>query len=157
MKYQILLFFMMIGLASHAQTHTVQESLMEQNGELVPTVHIILEPEVSDFREKFEDYLNNNRDVDLGNKRLLTFDNKIMVAKGLMIRSISDQKIDLKVFLDESTFGKTQFNVFASFGYTNWITPKRYPFEYAALNAFVMEFIRVHLPEYHQNQISKKE
>lgn len=152
-----MILFMAISLVSSAQTLTVQESLMEQNGELVPTLQIILEPEVAEFQEKFEDYLNNSRDVDLGSDRLLSFDNKIMIAKGLIIRSISDQKIDLKIFLDESELGKTQFNVFASFGYTNWITPKRYPLEYAGMNAFLLEFIKTHLPEYHQNKnIEKK-
>ena len=156
MKYVMLFLFLAFGLVSEAQTYSMQESMMEQNGELVPTLQITLEPKVSDFSEKFEDYLNNNRDVDLGSKRLMAFDDRIMVAKGLIIKSISNQKIDLKVFLDESALDKTQFNVFASFGFTKWITPRRYPFEYAAMNAFIIEFVKTHLSEYHKDQVEEK-
>ena len=125
--------------------------------EKINTIDVTLDPKVSTIKDKFEDWMDDNYDVDLDGTKLLFFDADYMSANGVVIPEISDRKIDLKVKVDETTAGMTKLNMFASFGYDNWITEDKHPEEYAALRSIVNEFVRDYLPEYYLDQVEDAE
>jgi len=157
MKYFTLIIALMFGLMSNAQTLHYSDSMIEIDGELVPTIQVNLEPQVSTIRDKFEDWIENNYYIDLDSKKLIFFDKDIMSANGIVIPEISKKQIDLKVKVDETNNDITRLNVYASFGYNNWITPQQYPYEHMALNGLVLDFVRDYLPSYYQKQAKETE
>ncbi len=78
-----------------------------------------------------------------------------MTAIGVVIKQISSNKIDLKVKVDETNEGYTKLNVFASFGYNNWITEKDHPYEFAELRGIIYNFLSEYLPEYHMDKVNE--
>ena len=131
-------------------------SIMYEDEE-VHTINVLLNPKVKTIKDKFGDWMDDNYEVNLDGKKLLFFNKEFMTANGVVIPQISERKIDLKVKVDESTGDKTLLNVFASFGYNNWITEENHPYEYAALRGIVLDFVQDYLPEYYFKKIKATE
>jgi hypothetical protein len=154
MKFIIpFLLFTLITITITAQNLSYSSGTTEVEGEIVKTINVKLDPKPETVKGSFENWMEDNYDVDLDGKRLLFFDKKVMSAKGVVIPAISSRRIDLNVRVDESNEDFTTLQVYASFGYNNWITPMDYPYEYAALEGIVYEYISDYLPEYYLNRI----
>lgn len=153
MKYLLAMFFTILTLGIQAQNLSYQDSSIEFEGDQVQTIDVLLSPQVNTIKDKFENWMDENYDVDLDGKKLLFFDKEFLTANGVVIPQISDKKIDLKVKVDETKAGLTKLNVFASFGYNNWITEEDHPYEYAALRSIVYNFISDYLPKYYYQKV----
>jgi len=157
MKYLVLTFFAFISLSATGQKLSYNDGTIDYEGSTVQTIDVTLNPKVSTIKDKFEDWMDNNYDVDLDDKKLLFFSKDYMTANGVVIPQISQNKIDLKVKVDETNAGFTRLNVFASFGYDNWITEEEHPYEYAALRGIVYDFVSEYLPEYYLDRVKESE
>lgn len=142
------------SLASNAQVLSYSNGMIDVDGELVQTINIKLDPKPETIRESFEQWMDDNYDVDLDGKTLLFFDKDEMSAEGVVIESVSTRKIDLKVRVNETDSDATILNVYASFGYNNWINPIDYPYEFAALEGIVYEYVAAYLPKYYMEKVA---
>jgi len=140
-----------------AQKVSYNDGIIQQDGEEVKTVNVILSPKVETIEDKFEEWMSKNYDVDLDGKKLLFFDKEFMTANGVIIPQISSKKIDLKVKVSETKTKDTKLFVFASYGYNNWITPEDHPTAYAALKRIVQNFISEYLPKYYYDKVENTE
>jgi len=155
MKYIIATLFTIITYGANAQSLSYFEGMVDYKGESIKTIDVILNPKVNTIKDKFEDWMDDNYDVDLDGKKLLFFNKEYLEANGVVISEVSDRKIDLKVKVDETTKGLTKLNVFASFGYNNWITEERNPSEFEALRGIVYDFVSEYLPEYYLEKVEE--
>ncbi len=156
MKYLLLATLSLLTIALHAQEFTFNDSTIEYEDEMIQSIHVTLTPEVSTIKDKFEDWMDDNYEVDLDGKKLLFFNKDVMSAEGVVIPKITSTKIDLHVKVDETQNGKTDLNVFASLGYNNWLSESEYPYEYMQLKEIVQEFITEYLPKYYLNDVDEK-
>jgi hypothetical protein len=115
------------------QVLAFNNAYLEYEEEQVQSVEVLLRPNVELLEDKFNDWLKDNHDIKLDHKKFIFFDKEYLTANEVIIPKISDRKIDLKVKVQSTPNDKTRLNIFASFGYNNWITPMDYPYEYAAL------------------------
>ena len=157
MKYILVAFFSFGSLITNAQKLSYNDGTIEFENSTVQTIDVVLNPKVDIIKDKFGEWMDDNYDVDLDGKKLLFFDKELMTANGVVIPPISPNKIDLKVKIDETNAGYTKLNVFASFGYNNWITEKDNPLEFAALRGVVYDFVAEYLPEYYLEKIKESE
>ena len=155
MKYLIGAFLTIFALNSNAQVLSYSDGVLEVEGDMVKTINIKLDPKPATVRSSFENWMDDKYDVDLDGKKLLFFDKEYMSAKGVVIPEVSTRKIDLMVKVDESATTSTTLHVFASFGYNNWITPSDYPYEFAALEGIVYDYVSEYLPEYYLERVEK--
>ncbi|MEM9549178.1 MAG: hypothetical protein AAGA77_24540 [Bacteroidota bacterium] len=154
MKKFMLLFAVMITFGSSAQTIIYKESRIDRDGILVPTVQVTLEPAVDNMVERFEDWFKENYTVDLIGKNALSANKYMLSIDRVKVREISERRVDMNVYVDESKINVTRMDVFSSFGFDVWITPLDYPAEYVALNSLVFNFVRDSFPEYNQDSAS---
>lgn len=153
MKYLKTLLILFIGLSLSAQKVSYEDGMILQDGEEVETIDVILSPKVETIKDKFEDWMDENYDVDLDGKKLIFWNKEFMTANGVVIPQISDKKIDLKVKVAETTDGNSKLHVFASYGYNNWITPADHPHAHTTLRNIVFDFVADYLPEYYYEKV----
>ena len=153
MKYYLLLIISVLTLTINAQELSYSDGTITADGEVIETIDVRLDPNVETIKDKFSDWMDDKYDVNLDGKKLLFFDKDFLTANGVVIPRISDRKIDLKVKVDETETGITKLNVFASFGYNNWITTTNHPYEFEALREIVYEFVSEYLPDYYLNKV----
>ncbi len=147
----ILLLF--TSITSNSQTLVHHDAMISIDGEMVQTIEIKLDPKKETVKDNFAEWIEDNYSVDLDDRKWLFFDKEFLSAEGVVVPTISNRKIDLKAKVRESEKGITTMNVFASFGYNNWITDRDHPSEFAALRGIVYEFVEEYLPEYYIEQI----
>jgi len=157
MKLLIATLLTCMALRGTCQKLSYSDGSVEFDNSTVRTIDVTLSPKVETIKDKFEDWMDDNYDVDLDDKKLLFFTKDYMTANGVVIPQISQNRIDLKVKVDETNGGNTKLNVFASFGYNNWITEDKHPFEYAALRGIVYDFVSEYLPEYYLDRVKESE
>jgi len=153
MKYILTLLTVVTFSFANAQQVDFSDGSINYNDEEVQTIDVKLDPKVGTIKDKFGDWMDENYDVNLDGKKLLFFNKEYMTANGVVVPQISSNQIDIKVKVDESQDGLTLLNVFASFGYNNWIDEEDHPYEYAALRGIVLDFVQDYLPEYYFNKI----
>jgi len=157
MRYIIAILTLLIACSLTAQNVKYLEGNIEYEDENLQTIEVKLTPSVSTIKDKFSDWMNDNYDVNLDGKKLLFFNKKFMTAEGIIIPQISPRKIDLRVRVDESNKGMTTLDVFASYGYNNWITPETHPYAYDALRGIVYDFVSDYLPKYYYEKVEESE
>ena len=155
MKSLIVAFLTIFTMSLSAQILTYSDGKLNVEGEMVHTINIKLDPKPETVRNSFENWMDDKYDVDLDGKKLLFFEKEYMSAKGVVIPEVSSRKIDLMVKVDESKSNSTTLHVFASFGYNNWITTNEYPYEFAALEGIVYDYVSEYLPNYYLEKVEK--
>jgi len=145
-----------IGSAT-GQVLAYNNTYLQYEEEQVQSVEVILRPGVELIEDKFNDWLKENHDVKLDQKKFIFFDKEYLTANEVIIPKISDRKIDLKVKVQSTTNDKTQLNIFASFGYNNWVSESNYPKEFAALEELTYAFVKKYLPKYYNEEIENKQ
>jgi hypothetical protein len=159
MKKLALILILNIAFLSFAtgQILAFNNAYLEYEEEQVQSVEVILKPNVDLLEDKFNAWLKDNHDVKLDQKKFIFFDKEYLTANEVIIPKISDRKIDLKVKVQSTPNDKTRLNVFASFGYNNWISESEYPEEYAALEKLTYSFVQKYLPEYYNQKIENNQ
>ncbi len=152
--YTIALFS--ISIAS-AQTLDYTDDFISYDDQNIQAVAATLEPDVSTIKDKFEDWMNDNYNVDLDGKKLLFFNKDVMTAENVMIPQVSDRLLQLNVKVDETHRGKTRLYVFAKKSDGVYISEKTDQSAFAGLKGVVHEFIADYLPEYYMDQIEETE
>ncbi|MDF1698375.1 MAG: hypothetical protein P1U56_21170 [Saprospiraceae bacterium] len=153
MKYTIIPFLLFFFTSISAQTLSYSIGEIEYKEDVVKTIKITLDPKPETIKDVFEDWMDDYYNVDLDGKKFLFFDKKYLTAKGIVIPEISTRKIDLIVSVDETEMNSTKLDVFASFGYNNWIQPNEHYSEFAALEGIVYQFVADYLPEYYLDKV----
>ncbi|WP_235296933.1 BAR domain-containing protein [Portibacter marinus] len=148
--------FIFLFTALHSQKIQYTDGNIEFEDQTVETINIYLEPQVEKVEDRFEEWMRDNYDVNLRDKKFLFFDRDVMIAKEVIIPEVSDRKIDLRVQVDQSIETSSVLHVFASFGYDNWITRSTHPEEHEALKDIVYEFIVDYLPEYYTEKVEDR-
>jgi hypothetical protein len=148
---------MILSFNVEAQSLSYSIGQIEFEEEMVTTIRVKMEPKPETIKDSFEDWMDDKYDVDLDGKSLLFFDKKFMTAKGVTINEISPKKIDLLVKVNESNSENTTLDVFASFGYNNWITPETHLSEFISLENIVSDFIAEYLPQYYLEKMVETE
>ncbi len=151
--FQSLLLLIATTFTINAQTLVHHDAMLSVDGEMVHTVEIKLDPQKETVKDNFAEWIEDNYSVDLDDRKWLFFDKEYLSAEGVVVPKISNRKIDLKAKVTDTDNGITTMNVFASFGYNNWITDRDHPSEFAALRDIVYEFVEEYLPEYYVDQI----
>jgi len=158
MKYTLILILSAMTTLISAQTLKYGNGNISFEDRNIETIDVILEPGVSTIKDKFEDWMDDNYDVDLDGKKLLFFDKDIMKAQDVLISEISPKKkITLLVKVDETRKGSTKLNVFAKFLDDTYLTSDEYPAEHKALRGIVYDFVAEYLPEYYMEQVEDTE
>jgi len=155
MKYISTILTLLIAFSLTAQKVSYHEGNIEYEDEQIQTIEVRLTPNVSTIKDKFSDWMNDHYDVNLDGKKLLFFNKEFMTAEGVIIPQISPRKLDLRVKIDESKKDNTILQVFASYGYNNWITQEAHPYAYDALRGIVIDFISDYLPEYYYERVEE--
>jgi len=157
MKYILTIMTLFTFSFCYTQVVDFSDGMVTYEDEEIKTIDVLLNPKVETIKDKFDDWMDDNYEVNLDGKKLLFFNKEYMSANGVNVPQISSKKIDLLVKVDESNNENTLLQVFASFGYDNWITEEDHPYEYAALRGIVIDFVQDYLPEYYFNKIQDTE
>jgi len=153
MKYIIFTIALCSIISLSAQTLSYTDDYITYDDQHIQTVAATLEPDVSTIKDKFEDWMNDNYNVDLDGKKLLFFNKDVMTAENVVIPQVSDYMIQLNVKVDETHKGKTRLYVFAKKMNGVYISQSTDEQAFSGLKGIVHEFIADYLPEYYMEQI----
>ena len=157
MKYILLNITLFITTLSTAQTLKYSNDFIDFEDQNIQTVTATLEPDVSTIKDKFEDWMNDNYNVDLDGKKLLFFNKDVMSADDVIIAKVSNKKLKLSARVDESAKGKTRLHVFAKPADGPYFNKIDNPIAFRGLNEIVHEFVAEYLQEYYMERIEDSE
>lgn len=139
----------------HAQRLIVDKGTIKHEKQARECIQITMEPMPKEVKKAWDDYLQDNFDVNL--KGIGFLSNKDMLsAEGVLIPDVSDKKINLYTQVVERG-NLTEMCVFASMGGNNYLSQTSYPLEFNRLQNTVEAFIGNFLPEHYRELVEDTE
>jgi hypothetical protein len=150
-RYNIFLSLLVILFAfpAKAQINQLQTATTDFEGQSRTCLRVIIEPEARDAEKALSKYLKKTHGVKVSG-------GDVLMAEEVVFGAVSGKKMDMYTQVEEVEEG-SEMVFFARFGYDIFLTPEKYPDEFAAMRTAMDDFLREYLTEYYQDQIEDME
>ncbi len=152
----LLVIAILCSFSLNAQKMRLSDSKVTYNEKERPCIEVQIEPETKMTKKNMINWIDDQYNVSLKGMGFLT-NKDVLTAEGVVIKPVSDKKMDLFVQVVEQKDETTKMCVFGSFGYNIHITPQRYPVEYNQMKEMTIQFLEFFLPNYYENQIESQQ
>ncbi|REJ83797.1 MAG: hypothetical protein DWQ44_00695 [Bacteroidetes bacterium] len=145
------IFILLISTAVCAQSFSPVKSTIEHEEKLRPCLMLKLDPEPTNLKNAWIDFLNDKYDFKL--KGMGLFSNKeLLSAEEVSIPHISTKKMNFYTHVTEEE-SASEMKVFASLGYDIYINEQDYPDEFNTIRDMMTAFLKQYLPQYYSELI----
>ncbi len=143
----ILLCTLCLNIYTQAQTFGVQDATIIYKGKARPSIQAVVEPDPTDVKKAWDDFLKDNYDVNL--KGIGLFANKdILTAEDVRIGRIDQEPIDLFTrIIPQGNMSK--INLFMRVRKGKYLGPDNMPVDYNSMKAVFKNFLRSYLSNYY--------
>lgn len=152
MKILLPILLLLIPFILPAQDLHLSTGEVKHDKEMRTCVEVLLQPKPDEIKEAWEDYLDDEYDVDLKGYGFLA-NKDVLSAEEVDFKTISDKKMDFYTRIVEEK-DMTKMCVYASLGYDIFINPRNFPKEFQAMENITKKFLAYYLPKYYEEQLN---